>query len=51
MPTKQLPRTIDTNGALLAVRGAFKIYKEKDIETVALYYSAKLPLGRLSNLE
>jgi len=37
MPAKQPPRTIDTNGALLSVRGAFKIYKENDIETVALH--------------
>lgn len=29
-------REIDTHGALLSVRGAFKIYKEYDIETVAL---------------
>ena len=37
MPTKQPTRTIDTDGALLSVRGAFKIYKENDIETVALH--------------
>ncbi len=36
MPAKGTVRTIDTNGALLSVRGAFKIYKENDIETVAL---------------
>ena len=37
MPVQQPLRTIDTNGSLLSVRGAFKIYKEKDIETVALH--------------
>ena len=37
MITKQPARTMDTNGALLSVRGAIKIYKEKDIETVALH--------------
>lgn len=29
-------RLIDTDGSLLSVRGIFKIYKENDIETVAL---------------
>lgn len=29
-------RQIDTNGFLLSVRGVYKIYKESDIETVAL---------------
>lgn len=36
MKNKRVLRTIDTNGALLSVRGAFKIYKENEIETVAL---------------
>jgi len=36
MQSKRPNRTIDTDGALLSVRGAFKIYKENDIETVAL---------------
>jgi len=44
MPAKQPARTIDTNGALLSVRGAFKIYKENDIETVALH-GAELDLA------
>lgn len=36
MIIKRKPRQIDTQGALLAVRKAYKIYKENDIETVAL---------------
>ncbi len=36
MTGKRTPRVIDTQGALLSVRKAFKIYKENDIETVAL---------------
>jgi len=44
MPAKQPARTIDTNGALLSVRGAFKIYEENDIETVALH-GAELDLA------
>jgi ABC-type lipoprotein export system ATPase subunit len=37
MPAKQPLRTIDTKSALLSVRGVYKIYKENDIETVALH--------------
>jgi len=37
MLAKQPLHTIDTNGALLSVRGVYKIYKEYDIETVALH--------------
>jgi len=37
MLAKQPLHTIDTNGALLSVRGVYKIYKENDIETVALH--------------
>ncbi|MBU1660438.1 MAG: ABC transporter ATP-binding protein [Chloroflexi bacterium] len=36
MTKPQKTRQIDTNGSLLSVRGVFKIYKENDIETVAL---------------
>jgi len=36
MTVKRIPRVIDTHGALLAVHNVFKIYKENDIETVAL---------------
>lgn len=37
MTLRRTPRVIDTQGALLSVRNVFKIYKENDIETVALY--------------
>lgn len=37
MPANRPLPTMDANGALLSVRGAYRIYKENDIETVALH--------------